>query len=1417
MKKTMMMALLIWGLIAVLHATELVNENIQNWTSHTSYGSYTQAISAGTVTMTQCIVAPTGAASGTGTSGYVQMQASTGILALPALASAGTVEFRIRAGGTGRSVKLQQYISTTWTDITTFTNIGTTGTTFTYAVNTSSSATLRLATPSAAIYVHDIIVNDYSSGPTLPVLSTAAISSITTTSAVSGGAISSDGGAAVSARGVCWSTATGPVVTGNHSSDGSGSGSFISNITGLTAATQYFVRAYATNSQGTAYGDELSFYSSGVAPPSAPTATAATNVGVNSFTATWNAASGATSYYLDVSLNSGFSSFVGVYNNYSVSGTSQAVSGLTASTTYFYRVRASNSGGTSSSSNTITVDTQAADPYNGYYNSVSGLSGSALKAGLHTLIKNTHTTEYNYDNLEVQMRIADEDPNNSNNVIELYTGWSVPKSSYGAATTDWNKEHTWSKSHGDFGDVAPAGTDLHHLRPCDATVNSFKNNRDFDEGSNAYTDASPPSGYSGTTGCYYNTANDFEPRDEDKGDVARMIFYMATRYEGDDTSYDLELVDYVYSDAGTNQPLYGKLSTLLAWHAQDPPDAWEALRNNRIQGLQGNRNPFIDHPEYVASIWGGSAAPTLIEFNPTSASVNEADGSTTLSVQITNPSSVNATMAQIVLSNGTASDVGNYSTRTITFPAGSSASQNISVTITDDSLLEGNETLTFSLANFSGGTSAAIGTYGSFTLTIADNDIPTVVATSASDITTSGFTATWQAASGISSYLFDLSASSGFGSFVGSYHDYSVTGTTLAITGLNENTSYFYRLKAVYNGSEGSYSNVITATTTGVIYLDAPVALAATAVSHEGFTARWNSVSGATGYRLDVYSGTTASTADLIISEYVEGTSSNKYIELFNGTGASINLSNYKLNLYSNGSATVSTGTTLSGTIASGACVVLQNSAAVLPLPSGVTGINCSAVNFNGDDAVELSKISTSATIDLIGRIGEDPGTAWGTSPLITADRTLRRKSTVLTGVTANPSSGFPTLSTEWGSYATDTSNGLGSHSIGTSSPVAGYQDLAVSTILARVSGLDPNTSYSYVVRAVSSQDTSDNSNTIQVSTTSVVNGTGANTSIGGAATTVLLPVMTGFTNNNLELDPVSTGNDDYSVSTSTFTGGISYSISSSSNSALNGTYILHHDGLGFTPQAARYTLGGNTYQVSSMNATATYTELDISGITKDAKGTLQIDLLRDGTLPVELSSFTAVINAQNNVSLQWVSQSETGMLGYYVLRSASENLQDASVISPLITATNTSQQQCYVYVDEELPQDGTYYYWLQNLDLDGEGNYHGPISVQYSTGSTGNQSPQLITTLANVHPNPFSTGTTIHYSLSKSTQVELKIYNLKGQMVKRYLPEYKNSGDYKLEWNGCDDHGRSCSNGLYFILMSTDGASFVRKVIIAK
>ncbi len=279
------------------------------------------------------------------------------------------------------------------------------------------------------------------------------------------------------------------------------------------------------------------------------------------------------------------------------------VSGLTTATTYWFRIYEYNGSGSYTRFNTsvatnnpvsaLTTNTQS----NGYYTGITGY-GSTLKTNLHNLLRTTHTTRYSYDALWIKLPYTDEDPNNSDNIIEIYTGWSVPKSYYGGGTSQWNREHTWSKSHGDFEESPPAGTDLHHLRPCDATVNSAKSNKDFDYATNPYNDSSPYNGYSQDTGCKTSTYA-WEPRDEDKGDVARMIMYMAVRYEGTDTSFDLEIVDNI----NTSGPNYGKLSTLLQWHIIDPPDAREMQRNNRIQELQGNRNPFIDEPMYACEIW----------------------------------------------------------------------------------------------------------------------------------------------------------------------------------------------------------------------------------------------------------------------------------------------------------------------------------------------------------------------------------------------------------------------------------------------------------------------------------------------------------------------------------------------------------------------------------------------------------------------------------------------------------------------------------------------------------------------------------------------------------------------------------------------------------------------------------------------
>ncbi|BDU51382.1 endonuclease [Haliovirga abyssi] len=226
-----------------------------------------------------------------------------------------------------------------------------------------------------------------------------------------------------------------------------------------------------------------------------------------------------------------------------------------------------------------------------YYDSIGTETGSALKSKLNDLIDNQ--TELSYSQAYNALIVTDRDPNNSNNVIEIYTGRSVngPKKYDGGK--GWNREHVWAKTHGDFGTKMGPGTDLHHIRVADVSVNSDRGSKEFDNGGTPNSEA---------TECN-SDSDSWEPRDEVKGDIARMLFYMAVRYEGEHGEPDLKMSEDIndYSKA----PTIGKLSVLLEWNREDPVSETEIRRNNIIdKDYQHNRNPFIDHPEYAERIWG---------------------------------------------------------------------------------------------------------------------------------------------------------------------------------------------------------------------------------------------------------------------------------------------------------------------------------------------------------------------------------------------------------------------------------------------------------------------------------------------------------------------------------------------------------------------------------------------------------------------------------------------------------------------------------------------------------------------------------------------------------------------------------------------------------------------------------------------
>ena len=257
--------------------------------------------------------------------------------------------------------------------------------------------------------------------------------------------------------------------------------------------------------------------------------------------------------------------------------------GLTSSTAFAF------AGTTPTTSTAPTTSTTGAPPSDDYYRDAAGKTGSALKTALHQIIRTN--TKLSYDQVWEALKVTDQDPNNAANVILLYSGRSQSKTTNGGDVDDWNREHVWAKSHGDFGTATGPGTDLHHLRPEDVTVNADRGNKDFDAGGSAAAEA--PGNYT--------DSDSWEPRNAVKGDVARMLFYMAVRYEGTDGFANLELNNNVNNGTA---PYHGRLTVLLQWHQQDPPDAFEKRRNQVIHdSYQRNRNPFIDHPEWAAAIW----------------------------------------------------------------------------------------------------------------------------------------------------------------------------------------------------------------------------------------------------------------------------------------------------------------------------------------------------------------------------------------------------------------------------------------------------------------------------------------------------------------------------------------------------------------------------------------------------------------------------------------------------------------------------------------------------------------------------------------------------------------------------------------------------------------------------------------------
>jgi len=601
----------------------------------------------------------------------------------------------------------------------------------------------------------------------------------------------------------------------------------------------------------------------------------------------------------------------------------------------------------------------------GYYDTATG-SNYTLKTQLYNIIKGH--TDNGYGGLWITYQTSDIDKfyENDGTILDIYSENPIGVDPYNFTVTTsqcgsggyaiegdcYNREHIIPQSV--FGKVSPMVADAHFIAATDGKVNGIRSNFPHGMvGTATYTSQNGSklgsalnSGYSaGYTGTV------FEPIDEFKGDIARMYFYFATRYENVINTWG---VAYDMFD-GTTDKVFAEpfLTILMTWHTQDPVSSAEIARNDAIYARQSNRNPFIDHPEYVAQIWSttpDTQAPTA----PTNLLASNITNTTTDLNWTASTDDVGVTSYEIFKDG--------------VFLA-SSATNAFNVTG-----LTQNTTYNFTVfaKDAFGNTSTVSNTANVTTTNIIDTQAPSaIIDLLASGTTDTSTNLTWTAST-------DNIGVTGYDVYKNAVFLASSATNSYNVTGLTASTAYNFTVYA-----KDAAGNVSTVSNTAAV-----TTLAATTGASE-----------------------------LFISEYIEGSSNNKAIEIANFTGSSVDLSIYSIKRNTNGGTTWGAALPLVGTLINNDVYVIANSvsnAAIL----AVTDLSSAAdaVVFNGNDPVGLFK--NDVLIDIVGTFNN--GTA-----NFAADTTLRRKSTI-----SSPNTTYTIA--EWDSFPVDTSGDLGTHTFST-------------------------------------------------------------------------------------------------------------------------------------------------------------------------------------------------------------------------------------------------------------------------------------------------------------------------------------------------------------------------------------------------
>lgn len=626
-----------------------------------------------------------------------------------------------------------------------------------------------------------------------------------------------------------------------------------------------------------------------------------------------------------------------------------------------------------------------------YYNSTQNLEGQSLKQQFSTLLAQNYQA-YSYNTARDEM-YADLD-NVNGDVTCVYTGRTATfNTRAGANANNINCEHTMPQSL--FGSASPMQTDIHHLFPSDAVANSVRSNNPF----------GPVNNPTWSVGGSKYAGGVFEPRDVHKGNAARALLYFALRY-GDYSNF-----------------ISGMESTLRSWHLQDLPDAAERGRNDGIFQLQHNRNPLVDYPQFeerLASFTGNAALTPSSQWSAHPDTLWVTDG------QEACIALVNYGETALVLSG---SSGGNSSFSLGSLPASLGSMQNYCLTVNANSsqafapvavTLQSSSHPDRTIYIASNGSNSQPGISVPAPDALSLDSLGTNSALLSIDKSSTGYASDWSGTLVfISRYPFQqfwnhntpeaalyianaqwasgtAASADGLHSAYCVYKSNSATDEQLVISGLQANTRYYvqafhYLPVNAQNDLFGVAANASTRT-------------------------RDTTASG----------GTSNCTGGLIISEYIEGSSQNKCIEITNTSDQDIDLSAYQLVLNSNANPSPQSSLTLSGTLSAEESFVICHGSAAPVFLSKADMISNSVINFNGDDLISLIEIASGDTLDRVGsnlQLGVNHTVVSNGVTYFIKDVTLVRADSVRQGGQA-----WSRCRLQWLALPNNTSDSLGNH-----------------------------------------------------------------------------------------------------------------------------------------------------------------------------------------------------------------------------------------------------------------------------------------------------------------------------------------------------------------------------------------------------